>query len=87
LPCLNEDTSEGTESDLVFGKLEAISVRTFAKGFLFLQVRADFVELGFDVRACRWLSGEARERISSIGITSAFDQPTRGLLDPQDQDC
>jgi len=36
LPRLNEDTTEGTESDLVLGKPEAVNVRTFTKGFFLL---------------------------------------------------
>ena len=76
LPSLNEYTSEGTEGDLVLSELEAIGVRAFAKGLFFLEISANFVELSLDVRACRRLSSEARERSSSIGITSAFDQPT-----------
>jgi hypothetical protein len=75
LPGLNEYTCEGTESNLVLVELEAIGIRAFAQCLFFLEIDANFVELGLDVRACRWLSSEARERSGSIGITSAFDQP------------
>ena len=59
LPCLDEDTGQGTESNLVVAGLEAIEVRRLAELLLLLEVGADLVQLGLNLRVGGWKTGEA----------------------------
>ena len=50
LPCLDEDTREGTEDDLVVAGAEAVEISALAVSLLFLECRANILELELEVR-------------------------------------
>lgn len=79
MPGLNEDTSKGTEENLVIGVFEAVDVGAGTKGFLSFEVGPDFVEFKLNFRSAFGITGETGHRGRGISVTTAFDEPTGGL--------
>ena len=76
LPRLNEDPSEGTETNLVVGGAEAVEVRRLAQLLLFLEGGADFVELGLKFRMVWRKGNETGKGTGSVLIASLLDEPS-----------
>jgi len=79
LPRLDEDTSKGTEKDLVVAGAEAVEVRRLSDILLVLEGNTDLVEFGLEL----WMIGrkgdETGESMSSIIVALFLDEPSRRL--------
>ena len=74
---MNENAGKGAESDFALVELETVSVRAIPKGNFRLEVGADFVELDFKLWVGGCQTGEAAQRMGSVCVTTAFDEPAR----------
>ena len=79
LPRLDEDTSEGTEKDLVFTGAETVAVGGLAHLLFLLVGNTDLVEFGLELGMV-WRKGdETGESASSIFVALPLDKPSRRL--------
>ena len=79
LPCLDEDTREGTEGNLVVAGLEAVGVAALAEFLLLLEVGTDVVQLDLDLGVIGGKGRETRERLGSVRIATLLDEVTGRL--------
>ena len=81
LLCLDEDTREGTKSDLVVREFEAVQVGTLAEFLFFSESCTNVFKFNHDLRVVLWQRGESREGPRSIRIPTLLDQPTWSLCE------
>lgn len=79
LPCLDEDTRESTEGDLVVAGAEAVGVRALTVALLLFEVGTDILQLELDFSVGRLETGEAAQGVNGIGIATLLDQETGRL--------
>ena len=79
LPCLDEDTSEGTEQDLVVGGSEAVEVRALAEVLFFLQSSLNVAQLELNFRVGGIEGSKTAKSVSGGILLALLDQVTRGL--------
>jgi hypothetical protein len=76
---LDEDSSQGTEDDLVRAHLEAVRVRALADLLLHAQVSLDILEFPSHTRIFDGQRQEARERVGCVVIPMPLYEVTGGL--------
>ena len=81
MPCLNEDTSESTEEDLVRGVAEAVEVAGLAGLLLLLERSLDVLKFQFNFRIVDRKACETAERFRSSVLITLLDPVTRRLTD------
>lgn len=86
LPCLDEDTGEGTESDLIVAGPEAIEVRRLAVTLLLLEVGTNVLQLEFNLGVVGSKRGETAQGLDSVSIAALLNQETRRLRKPDHAD-
>ena len=86
LPCLNKDTSEGTEEDLVVAGAEAVEVRRLAQLFLLLVGKTDLLEFGLELRMFGWEGNETGESMGGIPVAFLLDEPSGRLWEENHAD-
>lgn len=79
MPGLEEDTSEGTEPDVVVTRAETVEVAALSERLLSFKVGTNVVELNLEFGIALGKTIEARKGASGLGVTTTLDQPTRRL--------
>ena len=77
LPRLDEDPSEGAETDLVIAGPEAVEVRRLAQPLLVLEGNTDLFEFGPNLGMVGRKGDETGEGTGSIFVTLLHDEPSR----------
>lgn len=79
LPGLDENTSEGTEENLIIGRSEAVQIGAGAKSYFGFKVGLNFIEFIHRFGSILGKACKAAEGDSSISIATALDEPTGRL--------